>query len=380
MSLRGVHRTTKQSQSSPGLLRYARNDRKPQIFVSGSIARDLIMDFPGRFADYIHPDKIHVLNVSFAVDNLKENLGGTAANICYNLALLGERPKIVSNLGSDQTELLSYFKKLGLDTRYIEISKSLRTAAAHIITDKDDNQITGFHAGAMNAHRAKMPNAKKGDWAVIAAENPKNMVRLAEHYQRNQVNYIFDPGQQITALAKSELRIAIRGARVLIGNDYEISLIMSSLRGRKAVAISSPPGLLPRLAAGRNDIVLVKTLGPKGSEILAVGRKIRIGVAKPRRVVDPTGAGDTYRAGFLKGLILGYNLKVCGQLGATVASFAVEEYGTQEHKFTWLDIVIRYNRNFKGAQSLRGVHLRTTKQSNSAFGIASHARNDEGAL
>ncbi|MDP3741219.1 MAG: carbohydrate kinase family protein [bacterium] len=314
------------------------------IWVSGSIARDLIMDFPGRFRDFIDPKKIHVLNLSFAVENLRENIGGTGANICYNLALFGQRPSLVANMGKDQIQLLQYFQKLGIQTRNIEISKYRRTAAAYIITDKDDNQITGFHAGAMNEIRKKISKAKKGDWAVIAPESTKNMVNLAKLYTRQGVNYIFDPGQQITSLKNSELRIAIKGARILIGNDYEIGLVLSSLRGRKAAAISNPLGLL-RFA--RNDLVVVRTLGPKGSEIYSAGRKIKIGIAKPLRVLDPTGAGDAYRAGFLKGLVLGYNLEVCGALGATAASFAVEEYGTQEHRFNKVDVIRRYRKNFQ---------------------------------
>lgn len=296
-----------------------------RIYVSGSIARDLIMDFPGRFADFIDPKKIHVLNLSFAVENLQENIGGTAANICYNLALLKERPFLIGNMGQDQIKLLNYFRKIGINTRNVEISKSRRTAAAYIITDKDDNQITGFHAGAMNESHG-LPSAKRDDWAIISAENAKNMTRLAKFYRKNRINYIFDPGQQITALRNSELRIAIGSAKVLIGNDYEIGMI------RKRVKKFSP--------------ITIRTFGPKGSEIFAGQKKIKIGIAKPRRVLDPTGAGDAYRAGFLKGLILGYNLKVCGQLGATVASFAVEEYGTQNHKFNWRTVINRYKINF----------------------------------
>ncbi len=322
------------------LLRYARNDRKSQIFVSGSIARDLIMDFPGRFADFIDPKKIHVLNLSFAVENLKENIGGTAANICYNLAMLGEHPEVIGNIGYDQKYLLRYMRDLGIGVKNVKVSRTKRTAAAYIITDKDDNQIAGFHAGAMS-EQSYAPKVSASDWAIIAAEDTKNMVRLARHYQRNQVNYIFDPGQQIT-LSKSDLQTCIRGAAVLIGNDYEIGLIMKKI-DRK----NSPfPSLIKEGSRGEFSSIVIRTLGPKGSEILASNRKIRIGIAKPRRVLDPTGAGDAYRAGLLKGLILGYNLRACGQLGATVASFAVEEYGTQNHRFTWNKVIHRFRKNF----------------------------------
>lgn len=293
------------------------------ILVSGSIARDVIMDFPGRFKDFIDPKKIHVLSLSFAVENLKENSGGTAANICYNLAMLGEKPKILGGLGKDGIEIRNNLQKLGIKTENLNISKYRQTATAYIITDKDDNQIAGFHAGAM-MEQTKLPKVKKGDWAVIAAENTANMVKLAKYYARQGVNYIFDPGQQITALGNRELEIGIRGAKVLIGNDYEIGLL------KKRVKFDVP--------------ILIKTLGPRGSEFYCGRKKIKIGIAKPRRVVDPTGAGDAYRAGLLKGLVLGYDLERCGCLGAAVASYAVEKYGTQNHKFTWREIEQRLKR------------------------------------
>lgn len=305
-----------------------------RIFVSGSIARDLIMDFPGRFRDFVDPKKIHILNLSFAVDNLRENIGGTGANISYNLALLGERPNLIGNIGRDQISLLERFNKSGIDTLNIKLSE-MRTAAAYIITDRDDNQITGFHAGAMNEARQGRPHVKRGDLAIIAPELTKNMVNLARFYIKKGIEYIFDPGQQITALSKSESQMGIKGARVLIGNDYEIGLL----------------GKFVQIAKRRGSTV-VKTMGPKGSEIYSKGRRIKIGIAKPKRVLDPTGAGDAYRAGFLKGLVLGYNLEVCGELGATVASFAIEEYGTQNHKFTKKNVEKRYSKNFNKRVSL----------------------------
>ncbi len=305
------------------------------------------MDFPGRFADYIDLKKIHVLNLSFGVKDLKQNLGGTAANIAYNLALLGERPEILGAVGGDGREILKSYSRLGIGVNHVKISKRFQTAAAFIMTDRDDNQITGFYKGAL-AEPLHLPKVKQGDLAIVASSaNPGEMTRAARHYQRHKVFYIFDPGLAITSLSAEQMRVGVRGAAILIGNDYEISFIASSLRGRKAEANSSVGGLLLRQMADRKDTILVRTLGPKGSEIYASGKKIRIGIARPRRVLDPTGAGDAYRAGLIKGFREGLDLKRACQLGATVAAFAVENYGAQNHKFNYGIIINRHNRNFK---------------------------------
>lgn len=303
------------------------------IWVSGSIARDYIMDFSGRFRNFIDPKKIHVLNLSFAVSGFKESLGGTASNICYNLSLLGLRSGIIGAVNRDERALHLRFGKLGIDLSCLKLSRK-RTAGAYIITDRDNNQITAFEPGAMN-ESSRLPRARSGDWAIVAAENPRNMAKLARFYAAKKINYIFDPGQQITALSKRDLAWGLRGAKILMGNDYEIGLI------GKRVKLFAP--------------VVVKTLGALGSEILAKNRRIKIGIARPRQVLDPTGAGDAYRAGFLKGLVLGYNLKVCAALGAVAASYAVERFGTQEHRFSKGEFMKRLKKNFPPFAEATGV-------------------------
>jgi len=314
------------------------------------------MDFPGRFVDYIDPTKIHALNLSFGLENLKLNVGGTAGNIVYSLALLGERPQLVGAVGSDGKVILRNYGKMGIGTGYVRISKTLLTSSAYIMTDRDDNQITGFYKGAM-VEKTLLPPARSSDLAIIASGSGENMAALAKHYRFHRVPYVFDPGQAITALTAKQMQFILDAAELTIGNDYEIEFVRKKTRGLQNKAV-------------------VKTFGAKGAQIEFANRKrIRIGIAKPRRVLDPTGAGDAYRAGFLKGLISGYNsprtfgltrvktvsehlealardpkargLKICGQLGATAASFAVEEYGTQNHKFSWNTIKQRYEKNFK---------------------------------
>ncbi len=327
------------------------------IFVSGSLAYDIILDYPGRFADHINPEKVHALSLSFLVRGVKKSTGGTAGNIAYNLGMLKLPVEILAAIGNDSKEILPKFTQLRIKRKYLKISKH-PTAVAYIFTDRDDNQITGFYPGAM-MEAVKLPKVTSGDWAIIAAENPRNMARLAKHYQRHNLKYIFDPGQAITAMANRDLRMAIRGATILIGNDYEIEYIFQKLNS----PLPSPPHpsssagrqgegtkteFLPLGGGGKVGGIIIRTLGHHGSEIIYPnGKKTRIGIAQVKTAVDPTGAGDAYRAGLICGIVRGFDLKTSAQLGATAASFAVEKYGTQNHEFSYGIIVKRHNRNFK---------------------------------
>jgi len=305
-----------------------------KIFVSGSLAFDIILDYAGRFADHIKPGKVHVLSLSFLVGSVKKSIGGTAGNIACNLAMLGLKPQILGAVGEDGGEILEKLGRLGVYVKAVKISHQ-PTAAAYILTDSTDNQIAGFYSGAM-MEKVKLPKIKPQDWAIIAAENPRNMVTLAKHYQKNKVRYIFDPGQQSIVLSAKDLKFCIRGANIVIGNDYEIDYIATKI------------GLPQKQRSLKMwQSVVARTLGAKGSEIIYPnGKKIKIAAAKARRAVDPTGAGDAYRAGFICGLVKGFDLQQAAQLGATVASFAVEQHGTQNHRFNYDIIRSRYNKNF----------------------------------
>ena len=299
------------------------------IYVSGTIAHDVILDYSGKFANHINPKKAHVLSLSFLVRDVKESLGGTAANIAYNLTLLGLNTEILGSVGKDGKRLLKHYQKQGIGVGGIKISKRYQTANGYIMTDADDNQIVGFYPGAM-MDQTRLPKLEPCDWPIIAAENPANMARLARHYQSTRHRYIFDPGQAITALSKKEAGICASGASIIIGNDYEMDYLSRKLEKK------------------RFNAVVIKTLGPKGSEIIFPnGKKVRVGAVKTKKAVDPTGAGDAYRAGLVKGIVMGFDLKRAAQLGATAAVFAAEKYGTQNHKFNYAILVKRYNQNFK---------------------------------
>lgn len=316
---------------------------KTKILVSGSLVFDRIMDFPGYFKEHIMPDKIHVLNVSFAVNGLKESYGGTAGNIAYNLSLLGEKPSILACAGNDFHPYKKWLIKNKIDISQIKIIKSKNTSSCYIITDKADNQITGFNSGVLVCERGVNPPTPlyQGGIAIIAPGNNKDMEKYASLYKKKGIKYIFDPGQQITALSPNILKRSINGAEVLIGNDYEISLIMKKI-GWTLKGIIDKVGML------------IVTKGEKGSEIYSknkippgpFNKGVKIKAVKLKKIIDPTGAGDAYRAGLIKGMIDDMPLEKIGRLASTVASYAVEKQGTQEHRFTWNNINMRYRGNY----------------------------------
>jgi adenosine kinase len=317
-------------------------DKLPQIAVSGSIAFDKIMDFPGAFSDNFSntlPRQAHQFNLSLVVNNLKTSFGGTAGNIAYNLSLLKEKPIILGVVGFDFSPYRAWFLKNKINVGFVKELKDSPTSAAHIITDKFDNQITAFYpckpaAGYVTKTIKNLCQKYRITLAIIAPDDKGRMLEYAANYQKRHIPYIFDPGQMTPTFSPAEIKLAIKGARVLIGNDYEIASIAKLLK-LKISDLSSQVE------------ILIITKGGQGSEIYQGGRKIAVKAAKPANASDPTGAGDAYRAGLIKGLLLGYNLKTCGQLAATVAVYTVEKYGTQTHHFSTPDLQKRYNKNFK---------------------------------
>lgn len=317
------------------------------ILVCGSIVYDRIMNFPGKFSDHILPDKIHILNVSFTLNRLALSYGGSGGNIAYNLARLGEKPKLFGVAGADFEKYADWLKRNKVDIKNVKIAPNELTASAYIMTDRADNQITGFYGGTREL--TPLTPLLKGDkkalfakegWGrlnTIAIISPDLVARMAEYvkiFKRFKIPYIFDPGQQITSFSVKELNLAVKSAKVLIGNDYEIELISKKL-ARKLSAMQ-------KLVE-----VLVITKGEKGSEIYSQGKKIIIPPAKPKSISDPTGAGDAYRAGFIKGLVLNWSLEKCGKLGSVAAVYTVEKYGTQTHRFSWKGLKKRYRENFR---------------------------------
>ncbi len=305
------------------------------IYISGSMAYDRIMDFPGKLSDHILPDKIHILNVCFTVNGMVEKFGGTAGNIAYSLSLLNERAVIIATIGKDYQIYFDWLGKNNIPTDGIKIINEEYTAGAYIITDKADNQITGFNPGSMKYPSGyKFKNSdSENSIGLIGPGNLQDMIEYAKTCKDKGINYICDPGQSLTQWEGKTLIEWIDGSMLLISNDYELEMIMKIT------------GMDKKRLKGLTKIIIT-TLGEKGSLISNSDFDVSIPAAKVHDVVDPTGAGDAFRAGLLKGIVIGRDIETAAKMGTVAAAYALEKYGTQEHRFTHEEFVERYRSNF----------------------------------
>ncbi len=307
------------------------------VYLTGSVAYDRIMNFPGVFTDSILPDQIHNLNVSFFIDQLDEKLGGNGGNIAYTLALLGEKPLILGTVGKDFDPYAEALDKMGLSQEGIKRLDGERTAAAYITTDRSGNQITAFHAAAMMTPCGyDFPHLDpERDLALIGPSNPADMCEHPALYRKRKVRYIYDPAQQLPVLTGGDLLDAVSGAWLLVGNDYEIKLIQNRI------------GVDEKALAAMTGIGLIFTLGAQGSMYLdTTGNRHEIPAVPVANVADPTGAGDAYRSGLIKGLLMGLAPDRAGRLGAVCAAYCIEHSGTQGHSFTRAEFSDRFERAF----------------------------------
>ncbi len=306
-----------------------------EIVVTGSIAVDYIMSFPGRFRDYIlaNEDKI---SLSFLVDEMHRVRGGTAANIAYSLALLGERPRIMATAGEDFADYRRFLEASGVDTSALKSIDGVYTASFFVSTDIEQNQIATFYAGAM-AYAGDLSFhdlADRPEWAIISPNDPRAMLRYPRECRELGIHYIYDPSQQIARMEAEALLDGLHGADILIVNDYEYELLKKKT------------GLDDETLRAEVRQALIVTRGPDGSTIWAEGRRWDLPVAVPKAEVDPTGVGDAYRAGLLKGLALGLPWPVCGRIGALAAAYVIEKPGPQSHHYTLGEFVRRYRETF----------------------------------
>ncbi|MBI2219851.1 MAG: carbohydrate kinase family protein [Acidobacteria bacterium] len=305
-----------------------------KIVVTGSIAFDYLMSFPGKFTDHILPEHINRVSLSFLVDSMDKRRGGCAPNIAYTLALLGERPHLMATAGEDFGDYRRWLEAAGVDTSLVKEIAGKFTASFFCSTDAEHNQIASFYTGAMaNAAELSFRTIDGCGLAIIAPNDPEAMLQYADECRALGVRFIFDPGQQCARLTGDELRHGLRGAEILICNDYEFELI------REKTGLSDAD-LLSQVR------VLVVTRGEKGATITAERQAVDVPAVAPEREADPTGVGDAYRGGFMKGLARRADYVTCARLGSVAATYALEHLGGSSHSYSWDDFRDRYERHF----------------------------------
>ena len=304
------------------------------IVVTGSIAYDYLMSFPGKFTEHFLPEHLNRISLSFLVDSMDKRRGGCAPNIAYTLALLGERPLLMATAGEDFSDYRRWLESAGIDTRYVKEVPGKFTASFFCSTDQHNNQIASFYTGAM-AHAGELsfrdlPNC---GLAIVSPNDPGAMVQYAEECRTLGIRYIFDPGQQCARMSGDELADGLVGAGLLVCNDYEYELLKQKTGLDEAAILKATD-------------TLIVTKGEHGSSIMTREGQHRVAAVTPRRIVDPTGVGDAFRGGLIKGLALGLPAHVAAQLGSVAAAYALEHLGGTSHAYTFQEFMTRYEEHF----------------------------------
>lgn len=312
------------------------------IVCTGSIAYDYLMNFPGHFRDHILLESMDKISLSFLVDSLVRMRGGTGPNIAYTLALLGEHPLLVGTAGEDFVEYRAWLESKGIDTRFVHEIPGKYTASFFANTDLSNSQISSFYAGAMaNASEISMHELvdEHPQLVVISPNDPKAMDQYVCQCKELDMPYLYDPSQQIVRVDPQELRRGVKGATGLFVNDYEFELLQKHT------------GLMANQILNMVEFMVV-TLGKDGAIIYVEGEEYRIPVVPEEKIVDPTGVGDAFRGGFLRGYQLGLDWQTCGQMGSLAATYCLEQRGTQTHSYTPAEFVARYRTCFRDGGTL----------------------------
>ena len=316
------------------------------IVLTGSVAFDYLMIFPGYFRDHILPDKLETISLSFLVEDMVRLRGGTAPNIAYTLVLLGVRARLFAIVGEDFEEYRTWLDSKGVDTTWAKVVPGVFTASFFANTDRSNAQIASFYPGAMAyAAQLSLHDLKDDppDFVVVSPNDPDAMIRYVDECQADNIPYLYDPSQQIVRLTAADLRRGIEGAHAVFVNDYEYALI------QKMTGMSSAE-LLSHVQ------FVVVTRGELGATIYSRDGEINIPVVQPDKIADPTGVGDAFRGGFLTAYQYKLDLKTCGHVGALAATYCLEQQGPQGHSYTPQEFITRYRLNFDDNQSL-GVML-----------------------
>jgi len=305
-----------------------------RIIVTGSIAYDYLMSFPGSFSEHLLPDHLQRVSLSFLVDTMDKRRGGCAPNIAYTLALLGERPRVMAAAGQDFDEYRQWLDSVGVDASLVKQVPGKFTASFFCSTDRHGNQIASFYTGAM-AHASELSFASAGrcDLTIISPNDPAAMVAYARECRQLGIPYMYDPSQQVARMGGDDIKDGVVGAHIVICNDYEFEIIREKTgMGEKA--------MLEHVTA------VVVTKGEKGATIVLRDETIDIPAVPPTAIVDPTGVGDAFRGGFMKGLAMGVGFEVCGRIGSVAATYALEHMGGSGHTYTRDEFRARYAEQF----------------------------------
>ena len=309
------------------------------IVVTGSIAYDYLMSFPGKFTEHFLPEHMHRLSLSFLVDSMDKRRGGCAPNIAYTLALLGERPLLMATAGEDFGDYRQWLEAAGVDTSLTKQVDGKFTASFFCSTDQHNNQIASFYTGAMaNAGELSFRSVNDCGLAIVSPNDPGAMVQYAEECRTLGIRYIFDPGQQVARMSGDELRDGSIGASILICNDYEYEIL------KQKTGLSEEDIL-------RQTNALIVTKGEHGSSIITEGRTLDVAAVAPTRIVDPTGVGDAFRGGLMKGLAMGLGYGESAQIGSVAATYALEHLGGQSHAYSFQEFMERYEQHFPALKS-----------------------------
>lgn len=301
-----------------------------RVLISGSVAYDTIMVFEGHFKDHILADRVHMLNVAFLTPRLKREFGGCAANIAYNLRLLGGEPVILASVGHDAGDYLRRIADMGIDTSHVVHLDDHFTAQAFITTDLADNQIIAFHPGAMSqAHRVCATDAMPAALGIVAPNGKEAMIRHAREFRDRGLPFVFDPGQGLPMFDASELRDLITAATAVTVNDYEARMLFERTGWNEA-------HVAERVKA------LIVTLGGEGSQLWSAGRCQTVAACRIAQALDPTGCGDAYRGGLLYGVAQGWDWLRAARLGSVLGAVKIERQGAQNHQFDREEIASRY--------------------------------------
>jgi len=302
--------------------------------ICGSYAYDTIMVFHDQFKNHILPDKVHILNVSFLVPDMRREFGGCAGNIAYNLKLLGGDPLPMATVGEDFSPYADWMDKCAISRKHVRALADTYTGQAFITTDKDDNQITAFHPGAMGlSHENKVTDADGVTLGIVSPDGRDGMIEHARQFAESGIPFIFDPGQGMPMFDGDDLKTFVEQATYVTLNDYEAQLLQDRT------------GMSPHEIAEQVEALII-TMGGKGSHIYTSNKRIDIPTASPDGIEDPTGCGDAYRAGLLYGLMNDMDWEITGRIASLMGAIKIAHHGTQNHHFTMDEFKSKYEQAF----------------------------------